>query len=243
MPVKNMAASKYSELLAHIKPEYNVPQSFFEPTEDDNTSCIFLVSCLNNETILFLEESFENVTGYPAELLMNKGLSFWFPLIHPDDMPSLSASIKESHQHLATPGFSRPFPPLILEYKFKRSTGEWIRLRETKYLLLEGDEIAIDKVLCKIELLKEDKKSCTALLDFALAYDQKYASSQKPLLTAREIEILKLIGKGLSTKMIADQCGISINTVETHRRHLLEKLKVKNSMELVKEASKIFSLD
>jgi two-component system response regulator NreC len=57
------------------------------------------------------------------------------------------------------------------------------------------------------------------------------------------MEILRLIGQGLSTKLIADKCCISINTVETHRRHLLEKLQVKNSMELIKEASRRYSLD
>ena len=42
--------------------------------------------------------------------------------------------------------------------------------------------------------------------------------------------------------MIADRCHISIHTVETHRRHLLEKIQVRNSMELVKEASKVYWL-
>jgi len=59
-------------------------------------------------------------------------------------------------------------------------------------------------------------------------------------LTERERQILKLIGEGFSTKMIADMLKISINTVETHRRHLLEKLNAKNSMELIRKAFMIF---
>jgi two-component system response regulator NreC len=42
--------------------------------------------------------------------------------------------------------------------------------------------------------------------------------------------------------MIARECSISINTVETHRRHLLQKLDVKNSMELIRKASELFLL-
>lgn len=45
-------------------------------------------------------------------------------------------------------------------------------------------------------------------------------------LTEREIEILGHLVKGLSYKMIADQCCISIPTVNTHVRHIYEKLQV-----------------
>ena len=60
--------------------------------------------------------------------------------------------------------------------------------------------------------------------------------------TKRELEILHLIGDGYSTKQIAEKLYISINTVETHRRHLLEKLGVKNSMELIKQTTNAFWL-
>ena len=66
------------------------------------------------------------------------------------------------------------------------------------------------------------------------------ASESLNSLTARERQVLKLIAEGFSTKMIADKLKISINTVETHRRHLLEKLEAKNSMELVKKAFALF---
>lgn len=45
-------------------------------------------------------------------------------------------------------------------------------------------------------------------------------------LTEREQEILTLLVKGLSYKMIADKCSISITTVNTHVRHIYEKLQV-----------------
>ena len=61
-------------------------------------------------------------------------------------------------------------------------------------------------------------------------------------ITKREKEILYLIGAGLSTKQIAGQLFISINTVQTHRSNLLKKLQVKNSMELIREVSRAFWL-
>jgi DNA-binding NarL/FixJ family response regulator len=51
-------------------------------------------------------------------------------------------------------------------------------------------------------------------------------------LTAREREILKLIGEGFKNKEIAAQLGISPKTVEKHRANLMEKLDLHNTSEL-----------
>jgi len=57
-------------------------------------------------------------------------------------------------------------------------------------------------------------------------------------LTKREIEILQLIALEYSNPEIAEKLFISIRTVDTHRRNLLEKLGVKNTAGLVKYAIK-----
>jgi DNA-binding NarL/FixJ family response regulator len=62
---------------------------------------------------------------------------------------------------------------------------------------------------------------------------------QEPMdidVTPREKEVLELVAKGNSTKQIADQLGISIRTVESHRINMLKKMKVSNSAELIKKA-------
>lgn len=55
-------------------------------------------------------------------------------------------------------------------------------------------------------------------------------------LTRREMEILKLICDGYSSKDISEKLFISINTVETHRKKILLKLNVKNTVGVVKYA-------
>lgn len=55
-------------------------------------------------------------------------------------------------------------------------------------------------------------------------------------LSARELEVLKLIVDENSNPEIAEKLFISIRTVDTHRRNLLEKLGVKNTAGLVKYA-------
>jgi len=55
-------------------------------------------------------------------------------------------------------------------------------------------------------------------------------------LTEREIEVLKLITEEYSNAEIAERLFISIRTVDTHRRNLLDKLGVRNTAGLVKYA-------
>ena len=52
-------------------------------------------------------------------------------------------------------------------------------------------------------------------------------------LTKTEIEIIQLIAKGWSTKIIADKRRLSPLTVETHRKNIFRKLNAKNMAEVV----------
>ncbi len=77
---------------------------------------------------------------------------------------------------------------------------------------------------------------------------EKLKTSTKKLpndLTKREHEILGLVASGKSNKELAETLFISIKTVETHKTHILEKLGLKNTTELVKYAIKhnIISID
>lgn len=64
----------------------------------------------------------------------------------------------------------------------------------------------------------------------------KKAKDEIPDLTTRELEILKEVANGLSTKLIADKLSISARTVETHRLHIMKKMYSQNTAELVKKA-------
>ena len=57
-------------------------------------------------------------------------------------------------------------------------------------------------------------------------------------LSSREIEIIRLFALGHSYKEIAETLYISTRTVETHKNNILKKLKLKNTIDLVKYAIK-----
>jgi DNA-binding CsgD family transcriptional regulator len=58
----------------------------------------------------------------------------------------------------------------------------------------------------------------------------------KNILSAREKEILHMISKGLVSRQIADVLYISVNTVNTHRQRIIEKLDVSNTSEAIRYA-------
>jgi DNA-binding NarL/FixJ family response regulator len=55
-------------------------------------------------------------------------------------------------------------------------------------------------------------------------------------LSDRELEVFRLIGKGLKTSAIANQLHLSIHTVDSHREKIRHKLNLKNGAELVQRA-------
>ncbi|HPR33712.1 MAG TPA: response regulator transcription factor [Prolixibacteraceae bacterium] len=68
-------------------------------------------------------------------------------------------------------------------------------------------------------------------------YVQMHRNAE-PGLSERETDVIKLLSEGLSSKEIGNQLHISSRTVETHKAHILEKLELKNTADLIKYAIK-----
>ena len=60
-----------------------------------------------------------------------------------------------------------------------------------------------------------------------------------PTITPREKDIMHGLAKGLSTKVIAQQLGISFHTVETHRKILLQKFDARNTVQMMLKAGRL----
>ena len=74
------------------------------------------------------------------------------------------------------------------------------------------------------------------LTEFALMAKRSNERSEQvptPRLTERELEVLKLVARGLNNRDIARELYISENTVKNHIRNILEKLQLHSRMEAV----------
>ncbi len=96
--------------------------------------------------------------------------------------------------------------------------------------------------LLKNSSLEEIEKAIQAVVaggEYWLGRDSVRDSIKEhnqPLLTRREIEVLKLIAEGLTNQEIADKLFVSASTVDSHRKNLISKLQVKNTAALVRTA-------
>lgn len=73
-----------------------------------------------------------------------------------------------------------------------------------------------------------------ALLDDYMRHlQQRDLEDSYDLLTDREKEVLQLLAEGRSNKEVASLLNLSLYTVETHRAHLMQKLKLHNTAEIV----------
>jgi len=73
------------------------------------------------------------------------------------------------------------------------------------------------------------------LLDYITT---KRQPPQESPLTAREIQVLQLVAKGLTNSKIGERLSISHRTVDTHRRNIMEKLDLHNAVALTNYAVK-----
>jgi DNA-binding NarL/FixJ family response regulator len=81
---------------------------------------------------------------------------------------------------------------------------------------------------------------CPQITDVVLANYQKLLSvpaiPDKPLLTDRELEVLKLTAEGLRVKEIAERLNIGVKTVDTYRSSLFTKIECSSVAELTRYA-------
>lgn len=58
------------------------------------------------------------------------------------------------------------------------------------------------------------------------------------MLTERELEVLALVGQGKTSKQVAEELNLSVETVANHRKHICRKLGLHSTAELVAYAAR-----
>jgi DNA-binding NarL/FixJ family response regulator len=103
----------------------------------------------------------------------------------------------------------------------KKSAGEHIV--NAVYKVAEGNQYFTDDI---------KEKMMQTLLNGQVKNEGSQDGVLISSLTKREVQVLKLVAQQYSTKEIGDELHISESTVETHRKNLMKKVKVKNSVGL-----------
>jgi DNA-binding NarL/FixJ family response regulator len=124
----------------------------------------------------------------------------------------------------------------LSQYDEKRFVKQMVKNGAYGYLLKDSSKDILIKAIHTVH--GGEKYFCDRLSARLINQELKMenTSSLFPKLSAREKEVLQLIGKEYSTQEIADKLFISFHTVESHRANLMYKAGVKNTAGLIRWA-------
>lgn len=102
--------------------------------------------------------------------------------------------------------------------------------------LLKSDHSRVILAGLRAVLGGETFISPTLAEKWAILKARPATTSPVDLLTARERQVLQLLASGLANQQIHDALGISVRTVEVHRRNIMDKLGYRNTPQLIQFA-------
>jgi len=107
------------------------------------------------------------------------------------------------------------------------------------YLLKDADDLDLLKAVAAIDGgASYFSPTVSRVLLQGFLQDAPAAADEMSVLSARERQVLPLIAEGRSSKEVAQLLGLSVSTVESHRKHIMEKLDLHNTAALVRFALK-----
>ena len=97
---------------------------------------------------------------------------------------------------------------------------------------------APDELMTAIKRITSGRKYISQGLAERLASEMEPMAerSLSELLSDREYQVMRLIAQGKTVKKAAEELGLSVKTVSTYRTRILDKLKIKNTNELIRYA-------
>lgn len=217
-----------------------------------------LTRCGTQTGTAFLSHNFTRVFGYPRKLFTEGDLQFLLKHMHPDDVPAF-VHFAETSTLKATP-WQEAKEKAVHECcsRIKHFNGKWMWINQKVIVLSVTPDRHIDNALLLFDdctaakeaalnqhvSLVEKSRRKSLLLQLLSPVSSTQAKREKLLvaleehasLTRREKEIMQLVSQGFSSKEIAAKLFISKHTVESHRKHILRKLSVRNAPQMVHQS-------
>lgn len=230
---------------------------------DKRPDAMLWVANIDTRSLIHINNKFENWSGYSVTDAMNGGTEYLFNILDESTKPEVFARLASYNAFSRQENFD-PRNLLIQEipYVIKTKSGNKANFRQVGSMLTftgsqepeffvglwtKENSPTIGQCLEHLVRIKLRHNEIYSHIPFrreqSLLNPVYITKSRNNILSKREQEVIKLLSQGYSTKEIAEQLQISFNTIETHRKHLLQKFEAKNVAELIKKATKIFWLE
>jgi DNA-binding CsgD family transcriptional regulator len=196
----------------------------------------------------YISKNVKNIFGYDSDEFMNGGLRFNYSILNTTHADIIASNIfpmyLEQCVKYASAGNLKKLR-FSYEYMVNCKSGKaiWCLHQST---IMEVDENGYPLLdLFIITDINETKKDDLINFTIAKKNDQDvfdtihtfcYQTKDLGLLSGREMQILKLLCEGNTTPKIASILHLSEHTVKTHRKNIMQKMEVRNSMDIMKIA-------
>ncbi len=176
---------------------------------------------LSKNKIAYCSEAIKNLTGYSREYIFRTDLPELLKIIHPNDRFDYLRYLR-----LFCNGAPSCSDNCFVNklFRIKMSTGQCLGLsQKTEIFDYEG---------YKMLFIQLSKKNTGKFPSVQLLKN----------ISDRELEVLKLLGSGFSSKEIAEKLHISNHTAVSHRKNLIEKFNARNTAHLIRDAYRYLDL-
>ena len=206
-------------------------------------SIVLVFDCYTNKFV-FVSDDIPKLYGLDSRRLFIHGHQPVIEVIHPDDIDYGLLVRKKIYSILRS--FSNEEKrnyKAIHEMRIRNMRGEYIRIIEQEQVLEldKSGNIWLMLSVIDVDASHESEIIKSHLYNFKTG-EQIFIDLSDTLdepLTNRELEVLRFMKKGLLSKEIAEALKVSINTVNSHRQNILQKLKANNSIEAVNFAQRL----
>ncbi len=219
-------------------PDMNAHEEFFPET-------FYYIADSIAGSFIYFSKSVESIFGVdPVEALKMPAAEFMGQAVHPDDLLTILEMWNKFNLFAEKVPFEKLKDLQLMRcYRLKNKNGEYRKIVDRATIMEYGDNNVIVKCLSAISLapLVSSFETATGLvLDISNGeqlenYNPK-SEDARSLLTSREIQVLRLLAAGFKNKDVATKLGISLLTVQTHRKRLVKKLGIKSPMDIVWKA-------
>jgi len=196
----------------------------------------------------FLGKQQVNITGYSNDEFIVKGVDLFFQRVHPEDLELLSHQVYPAYLELLSNSLAENRKKIQFQYnyRFKCKKNHYVNLLERWYalevdnagipVLMLGNVISLGNnenlpVRATAKIVNE-----SGLIETIFSQIYQTTSNDISELTSRELDILRNLATGKTSKQIGDRLFISPHTVDTHRRNLLKKMNCRSVVELAQVA-------
>ena len=250
-----MVCDELRQFIQYNEKYQNICSELLDSFQFNESTVAALTCCGTKTSTAFLSHNFTRVFGYPRKHFLEGDLQFLIKHMHPDDLQAFISFAEASTLNAASWEEAKENAVHECCSRIKHSSGKWIWINQKVIILSVTPNRHIDTVMLlfddctaskQTELtehfsLVEKSRKNSKLLQLLAPVSNAQTKREKllgalgeyPSLTRREKEIMQLVSQGFSSKEIAVKLFISSHTVESHRKHILHKLSVKNAPQMV----------